>query len=116
MMRRERFLEFKGLMTMPNMRFNEIPYILVNDKTNGGNGYEFDLTKYLKDNQGKRIALVINKYGKDIFCEVGKVEVINEILMVDGRDVSNALWNNTNKILTIMIDTEPEKEDLEENS
>lgn len=69
---------------------------------------------YLKENQGKRIGLIINKYGKDIFCEVGKVEVISEISMVNGKDISNALWNNTKRKLTIIIDTTPEVEDMEE--
>jgi hypothetical protein len=111
---KERIKEYCGILTMPETRFNEIPYILVNDRDN--EGYEFDLTKFLKDNQGKRIGLVVNKYDKDIFCEVGKVEVISEVLMVNGKDISNVLWNNTKRKLTIIIDTVPDEEDMEENS
>ncbi len=109
---KERFLEYEGVLTIPDTNMNELTYILGNYKED----YEFNLTKYLKENQGKRIALVINKYGKDIFNEDGIVEVISEVLMVNGKDVSNALWNNNKRKLSILIDTAPDAENMEEES
>lgn len=93
-------IKYFGELTIPENNMNEITYVLLNKKLNRS----FNLTKYLKQNQGKEIGLVISKYGTDIFCEVGIIEVISEVLMVNGRDISNTLWSNTNTILTIIVD------------
>lgn len=117
---KNRFQDYFGILTMPEKSLDKLEYILVNDKDNGG--YEFNLTEFLEANQGKNIGLAIgNRYHKDIFCEVGKIEIINGVIMVDARDISKALWNkvkwnNKYHLLSIRIDTKPELENMEAES
>lgn len=94
-----------GKLTVPENNMSEITYVLVNEKLN----CSFNLTSYLKKNQGKEIGLVVNIVGIDAFCEVGKIQVISEVLMINGVDVSRVLWDSTGLNLKIIVD------DLEED-
>ena len=97
--------KYFGKLTLTD-NMNEITYVILNEKYNSS----FNLTQYIKEHQGKEIGLVIEINSVDVFCEVGKVEVISEVLMVNGRDISNVLWNETGKKINIIID------DMEEES
>jgi hypothetical protein len=92
--------KYFGHLTMPEGNLQEITYVLVNNELNRS----FNLSKYLKENQDKNIGLVINihnkQINKDIFCEVGKVEVINEIYEINGHDISSVIWDLADKSYT----------------
>lgn len=91
--------KYFGKLTLTD-NMHEITYVVFNEKYNSS----FNLTKYIKEHQGKQIGLVVEINGLDEFCEVGKVEVISEVLMVNGRDISNVLWDVTGKKINIIID------------
>jgi hypothetical protein len=96
---------YLGKLEISEANLNEITYVLVRKETTSS----FNLSTYLKRNQGKEVGLVVNLNGKDIFCEVGMVEVINEVYMINGVDIGRALWNNTGVFLTIIVDDMEDK-------
>lgn len=100
--------QYFGCMEISELNLNEITYVLIRKCEKTVNS--FNLSKYLKERQGKEVGLVININGKDEFCEVGKVEVINEVYMVNSVDIARTIWNNTGKYITIIVD------DMEEES
>lgn len=102
--------KYKGLLFLTDNK-KELTYVLINKKLNKS----FNLTNYLRNNQGKEIGLVVNIYGTDVFCEVGKIEIISEVIMVNGRDISSVLWGYTKDdyhegtLLQIIIDNMEEE-------
>lgn len=98
--------KYFGKLIMPEGNLKNITYVLKNEKYNKS----FNLSQYFKDNQLKNIGFSVNVGGKDIFCEVGKIEVLYEVYKINGYDIGNTLWNLVEENIEIIID-----EDVEED-
>jgi hypothetical protein len=98
--------KYFGKLVMPEGNLKNITYVLKNEKYNKS----FNISQYFKDNQLKNIGFAVNVSGKDIFCEVGKIEVLYEVYKINGYDLGNTLWDLVEENIEIIINDDVEED------